>query len=96
MYDSLSVKSWIELWRDSQLIDEWNLRGCNNQHEYVEPVGVYIVRKRLVVQICHDQLTKINRSDYSFALEKLHPGTAGNDEALFNPNLPLQLREGNK
>ena len=27
--------------------------------------------------------TNINRSDYSFALEKLHPGTAGNDKALF-------------
>ena len=27
--------------------------------------------------------TNVNRSDYSFAQEKLHPGTAGNDEALF-------------
>ena len=32
---------------------------------------------------CRNQPTNVNRSDYSFALEKLHPGTAGNDEALF-------------
>ena len=31
---------------------------------------------------CRDLLININRSDYSFALEKLYPGTAGNDEAL--------------
>ena len=37
---------------------------------------------------CCDLPANINRSDYSFVLEKLHPGTAGNDEALFDPNLP--------
>ena len=42
---------------------------------------------------CRDQPTNINRSDYSFALEKLHPGTAGNDKAIFStPNQLLQLR----
>ena len=30
-----------------------------------------------------DRPTNVNRSDYSFALEKLHPGTVGNDDALF-------------
>ena len=29
-------------------------------------------------------------------LRKITYGTAGNDEALFNPDLPLQLRKGNK
>ena len=31
---------------------------------------------------CRDLLTNLNRSDYSLALEKLHQGTAGNDEAF--------------
>ena len=44
--------------------------------------------------ICRDLPTNINRSDYLFALEKLHPGTAGNDEALFDPNWLLQLKKG--
>ena len=34
------------------------------------------------VQACHDLFTNIIRSDFSLALEKLHPGTAGNDEAF--------------
>ena len=33
--------------------------------------------------ICRDLPTNVNRSDYSLALEKLHPGTAENDKALF-------------
>ena len=49
---------------------------------------------RLKVNKCCDLPTNINRSDYSFALEKLHPGMAGKDEALFDPNLPLQLKKG--
>ena len=32
--------------------------------------------------VCCDLLRNINRSDYSLALEKLYPGTAGDDEAL--------------
>ena len=43
---------------------------------------------------CRDLPTDINRSDYSFALEKIYLGTAGKDEALFDPNLPLQLKKG--
>ena len=43
-----------------------------------------------------DLLTNINRSDYSHSQEKLHPGKAGNDVAFFDPDLPLQLRKGNK
>ena len=46
------------------------------------------------IQACRDLPTNKNRSDYSFALKKLHPGTAGNDEALFDPNLPLSLKKG--
>ena len=30
------------------------------------------------------------------SLETLYLGMTGNDEALFNPDLPLQLRKGNK
>ena len=41
-------------------------------------------------------LTNINRSDYSHSLEKLHTGVAENDEALFDPDLPLRQRKGNK
>ncbi len=36
------------------------------------------------------------RLDYSFALEKLHPGTAGNDDIFYDPDLRLQQRKGNK
>ena len=32
-----------------------------------------------MLHVCRDLLTNINRSDHSFAQEKLHPGTAGND-----------------
>ena len=46
--------------------------------------------------MCSDLLTNINRSDYAISLEKLHPGTAENDEAFFDPDLPLQLRTWNK
>ena len=35
------------------------------------------------IYIYCDQLTNINRSDYSHSLKKLYPGTAGNDEASF-------------
>ena len=37
----------------------------------------------LILIPCRNRPTVINRSDYSFAQEKLQPGTAGNDEALF-------------
>ena len=46
--------------------------------------------------VCRDLLTNINRSDYSHSLEKLHPGTVGNDDVFFDSDLPLQLRKGNK
>ena len=36
-------------------------------------------------QKSRDLFTNINRSDYSHSLEKLHPGTAGNDEVLLRP-----------
>ena len=29
-------------------------------------------------------------------LQTQHPGTAGNDEAFYDPDLQLQLRKGNK
>ena len=38
---------------------------------------------QILLFYCCDLPTNINRSDYSFALEKLHPGTARNDKALF-------------
>ena len=38
---------------------------------------------RQYIKKCRDLPTNVNRSDYSFALEKLHPGTTGNDKALF-------------
>ena len=41
---------------------------------------LYIFKNYL---FCRYLPTNINRSDYSFALEKLHPGMAGNDKTLF-------------
>ena len=46
-----------------------------------------------IIKSYRDLPTNINRLDYLFALEKLHPGTAGNDEALFDLNRPLQLKK---
>ncbi len=37
----------------------------------------------IILTYYRDQLTNINRSDYSHSQEKLHPGTAGNDESSF-------------
>ena len=48
----------------------------------------------IYMYICRGLPTNINRSEYSFTLEKLHLGTAGNDEALFDPNRPLQQKKG--
>ena len=55
-----------------------------------------MLQSLVIKKICRDLPTNINRSDYSFALEKLHPGTAENDEAFFDPNLPLQLKKRDK
>ena len=44
------------------IVEEWNLQGCNKQHEYVGLVGVNIVYKRLVVQLFQNQRGEINNS----------------------------------
>ena len=46
-------------------------------------VEIPIAAVGIVVFACRDLPTNVNRSDYLFALEKLHPGTARNDKALF-------------
>ena len=38
-----------------------------------------VCEKLKILKSCRDLTINVNRSDYSLALEKLHPGTAGND-----------------
>ena len=73
-------------------IEEFLVKGAWKQGTWltIKPLGP--------IRACsgRDLLRNINRSDYSHSLEKLHPGAAGNDEALFDPDLPLRQRKGNK
>ena len=67
----------------------------------VYPMSVFI--EAFLVEAAWKQRTWLtirplgpNRSDYSHSLENLNPGEAGNDEALFDPDLPIRQRKRNK
>ena len=47
------------------------------------PMMMLASKPTILHYVCRDLSTNVNRSDYSLALEKLHLGMAGNDEALF-------------
>ena len=53
----------------------------------LEPVFVFRVSR---------PVHKRKQIGFLTSLEKLYPGTTGNDEDLYDPDLPLQLRKGNK
>ena len=90
--------------RNQQRVDEGHSEKWGREKppkEYTptkakNPPPPSVTQRAPSAETCRDLLTNINKSDYSFAQEKLHPGTAKNDEALFDPNLPLQLRKENK